>query len=249
MGTLRHPRYTATLVILAACTFKPGTKPGSSADAAVDDGPTSDGDPAVPPDADSCVPPPQGLLAWWSGDGDASDVLGTYPGQLLGGASAERPGVVATAFGFAGEPQHVTIAPAPQSDQFTIEAWIDLATGSGYQTIYADGPRGFWLRSDHLAWWQGSERYLSTGTVAPGDWHHVALTYDGAMLRGVIDGVAQDMAAFTGASLPANPGIGGHDNNEYAVGAIDELAIYDRPLATDELAAIASAGAHGKCRP
>lgn len=34
-----------------------------------------------------CVPPPSGLVSWWPGDGNASDIQGSNSGTLLGGAT------------------------------------------------------------------------------------------------------------------------------------------------------------------
>jgi hypothetical protein len=47
--------------------------------------------------ADTCVPPPAGLVSWWPGDGNAQDIIGPNDGTLQGGATF-APGVVGEAF-------------------------------------------------------------------------------------------------------------------------------------------------------
>src|SRR5262249_15189251 len=43
-----------------------------------------------------------GLLGWWPGDGNASDIYAGHNGSLQGGATATAPGLVSTAFSFDG---------------------------------------------------------------------------------------------------------------------------------------------------
>ncbi len=37
--------------------------------------------------AQSCAPPPAGLIAWWPGDGNAQDIVGSNDGTLVNGAT------------------------------------------------------------------------------------------------------------------------------------------------------------------
>src|SRR2546428_2593963 len=34
--------------------------------------------------AQTCVPPPKGLVSWWAADGNASDTIDANPGTLVG---------------------------------------------------------------------------------------------------------------------------------------------------------------------
>ena len=54
----------------------------------------------------TCLPPPAGLVSWWSGDKTANDVQGTNNGILLNGASF-RPGMVGPGFRFDGVDDYV----------------------------------------------------------------------------------------------------------------------------------------------
>ena len=49
----------------------------------------------------SCYPPPSGLVAWWQGEGNANDSIGTNNGTLMGGVSFAA-GEVVKAFKFNG---------------------------------------------------------------------------------------------------------------------------------------------------
>jgi len=52
-------------------------------------------------EAQTCVPPPSGLVSWWPGDGNAEDIVGGNDGTLVGGTSFV-PGKVGQAFSFDG---------------------------------------------------------------------------------------------------------------------------------------------------
>ena len=76
--------------------------------------------------AQSCFPPPNGLVAWWQASGNANDFFGANNGTLEGGAIATAPGEVGTAFQFDGTNGFVQVpnAPALEPTNLTIEAWV-----------------------------------------------------------------------------------------------------------------------------
>jgi len=37
--------------------------------------------------AQTCVPPPSGLISWWPGEGNANDIVGINNGTLMNGAT------------------------------------------------------------------------------------------------------------------------------------------------------------------
>ncbi|HRZ27113.1 MAG TPA: PKD domain-containing protein, partial [Spirochaetota bacterium] len=75
------------------------------------------------------------------------------------------------------------------------------------------------------------------------NWHHYVLVYDGASVRIVFDGIDQNVdghcpAPLTGALASAEGPLyigAGNDSNDVFSGAIDEVKIYDRALALDEI--------------
>ena len=76
----------------------------------------------------SCIQPPSGIISWWPGDGNASDVIGQNTGTLQGGATYTS-GVVGQAFRFDGTDGYV-IVPNPTGlplgvSPRTVEFWIN----------------------------------------------------------------------------------------------------------------------------
>jgi hypothetical protein len=76
--------------------------------------------------AASCDPPPSGIVGWWPGEGNANDIIGTNNGILMGGATANAPGVVGSAFQFDGTNGYVQFPDSPvfHPTNLTVEAWI-----------------------------------------------------------------------------------------------------------------------------
>jgi len=74
-----------------------------------------------------CALPPAGLIAWWSGDGNAKDIAGGNQGTLHNGVIFAA-GTVGQAFGLDGATGFVQVPHNPSLDpgtgSFTIDAWI-----------------------------------------------------------------------------------------------------------------------------
>ena len=87
--------------------------------------------------AAQCVAPPEGMTNWWTGDGNAFDIVGGYNGTLNGDA-AFGDGMVAEAFSLDGAGDYVSVddtavgddeaAPFNFDGSFTIDAWVNLDT-------------------------------------------------------------------------------------------------------------------------
>ncbi len=80
--------------------------------------------------AANCLPPPYGLLGWWTGDGSANDFLGANNGTLQGGATATGAGEVGQAFSLDGNAGYVQVPNASvlQPTNLTIEAWVNFSS-------------------------------------------------------------------------------------------------------------------------
>ncbi len=73
-----------------------------------------------------CVTPPSGLVSWWSGDGNATDIVDANDGTLQNGATVAT-GLVEQAFSFDGVNDFVQVSDATNLDirnEITIYAWI-----------------------------------------------------------------------------------------------------------------------------
>src|SRR5262249_24760983 len=74
-----------------------------------------------------CTSLPTGLAWWWSGDGNANDLVGGNNGSLVNGATL-APGLVGEAFSFDGVDDRVDIADAPglnPTTALTLMAWVN----------------------------------------------------------------------------------------------------------------------------
>jgi chitodextrinase/glucose/arabinose dehydrogenase len=131
----------------------------------------------------------------------------------------------------------------------TLEAWVmPTAAQSGWRTImqkevdayflHASGggtplePTGGGTFNGALDYFAGSP------ALAVNTWSHVALTWDGSIMRLYINGVEAANRARTGplASTTAPLRIGGNfPYGEYFLGRIDEVRVYDRALSTAEI--------------
>ena len=127
--------------------------------------------------------------------------------------------------------------------------WDAIATRGGFQSPwgFTQGPDG---RLRFTANWgnptggSGEGSWTSTLRITQGQWHHVAVTYDGSTLRFYVDGQedpAQPFVALTfgigeerfvlGAGLPVT--------DEYFLGALDDVRAFDRALSAAELRVMA----------
>ncbi len=147
--------------------------------------------------ARACVPLPEGLVGWWSGDGDGdgNDGAGTHHGTSAGGV-AFVPGVVVSgtgeAFDFDGIDGRIelgTHSPFRQSSAITYTFWATMPAGGGGRPMGAGAAGGHGFGGLTLvptgmsfAWTPaapGSDTSIDAALSLPADeWFHVAVTLD-----------------------------------------------------------------------
>ncbi len=205
----------------------PPANPGQPGDPGPPSQPGTPGDTGPPDDPGQpslfCIAPPSGLVNWWPGDGDATDIVGGINGMLQNGATFAA-GKVDQAFSLDGVDDYVgagtfaSFSFIENTGQFTIDAWIRLNDPNvvGLQTITENSNTG--LHKGHFFLFDnrpstGRVRQLRLGlTYGPDggvfdskspnevindtDWHHVAVTSGGSSVVFYIDGIAYP---FTGA--------------------------------------------------
>jgi len=224
--------------------------------------------------AQTCVPPPPGLVAWWPMEGTVRDIVGTNQPSgtdAVGFVSGEVGQAVSLSSG-----GYIDIPPSPslESQQFTWEAWVrwdgsgpnEDAAGSAILENCVDNSFGYALSaraSDHRFVFVcgGSANtppvlLASSSTFTPGQFYHVAGSYDGAHFNLYINGALQAQLASVSAvtwgsfwSIGSNPDIGrtaGYWRTWN--GVIDEVSIYARALSPSEIESIYAAGSAGKCK-
>jgi len=170
-----------------------------------------------------CIPPPAGMVAWYTGDGTSNDFVGTNNGTLQNGVTF-APGMVAQAFSLNGVNQFVSLpstvisypaSGASSTQAISVDAWFSTTTGGvilGQQGLAVPpaAPTGavpaIYVGTDGFLYaelfWKGAISPLSSAPVKVNDgaFHLVAVTYDGLTEAVYLDGVliASDMFTEVG---------------------------------------------------
>lgn len=221
-----------------------------------------------------CVPAPVGLVSWWPGEGNATDIRSANNGTNVGSVSFVA-GKVGQAFSFNGT-NFIRVARNSnlEPSQVTVDAWVKASSPGVFKSIVTKGASGG--TSASYALYTGSSGGLifyvfdgSTFVLSPdagsgvwdGAFHHVAGTYDGATVRLYVDGVQVGSGTPTtisiGYGLPTNNDlyIGSYNDGITTFppgfvnfpGVVDEVEIFSRALTGTEIQAIFNAGSAGKC--
>ncbi|MFT5105263.1 MAG: hypothetical protein ACI8XO_000604 [Verrucomicrobiales bacterium] len=161
------------------------------------------------------------LVAYWSFDSDASDVLGTHDGTLQNGASITSGslgfggGEALMLAGGAGETgPHVTTADPESFDfnsDFTWHAYVKTTSGAGgiFGRVPAtgtvpnhnQGSKSLYLTGNNIGWDTGWLGAINTGvTVNDDEWHQVIATFvsETDELKIFVDPVVGGAAAWIG---------------------------------------------------
>jgi len=218
-----------------------------------------------------CVAPPDNLISWWPGDGNAEDFVGDNDGV---NSATFVPGMVGDTFTFSGtgsdyvrvsndpslEPETVTVdawvrAPvSPGSARYIVAKGAQGCTAASYALYTSGGGLRFYVYSGIGSGFVLSPYYASSG-IWDGQWHHVAGTYDGTAVRLYVDGAQVGSGTSTSISI----GYGLATDNDLIIGQytgtcslpfngdIDEVEIFNRALSLEEIQGIYLAGSAGKC--
>jgi serine/threonine protein kinase len=216
--------------------------------------------------APGCLPPPPGIVGWWTGDGALNNLVSPARGQGQG-AWGFAKGMVGQAIAFQNFPSRGGVVYIPSSPQLnslqnaSVEGWVLIDSGpypkqinrfltmgpetlviriDGYQ---APGALHFYIKVNGELYHIWSKRLLKAGTF-----YHVAGTYDGASMKLYINGelVGSNRVVGKFASADNSVSLSGGETMD---GLLDEFTLYNRALNIDEIKAIYQAGAAGKCRP
>ena len=171
------------------------------------------------------------------------------------------PGRLGSGLACDGSSAHLEVPNAPElePEQLTVEAWIQLpefpAGGDARKWIvnknrneWEQGHYGLVLDEDragaYLNIGGGQDNSYSAwapeGQLTPNDWHHLAMTYDGATLRVYLDGNEVGSEAINKPRVPGSTPLDigrRQDGYTYFKGVIDEVRVYSRALSTDDLKA------------
>jgi uncharacterized repeat protein (TIGR01451 family) len=209
-----------------------------------------------------CTAPPSGIVGWWTGDNTTLDSVGGTVGALLGNATY-GPGRINNAFALDGNASGVWVGGLPnlQLQSFTIAAWIKRASltqttysPGGTALLFSYGSGGYGLGIGNtgvlfLTRVDYDNDVISAG-ITDTNFHHVAVTKNGYLVTFYIDGVPYpaaidgDTFSFTTAAAIGNRA---DTVNSGFFGSIDDVAVFNRPLAPAEIQSIYNAGAAGMC--
>ena len=226
----------------------------------------------------SGIAPPAGMVSWWPGDGNASDIMDGNHGTLSGDATFAQ-GLVGQAFSFDGVEDFVFV-PASNSlnvasgSGITIDAWInspditlagplvewndEALFGVHFWTLAplpaGTGPASLFANIRDTAL---NNRIISSapGVLTSNTFEHVAVTYDKTTgfstlyLNGEVVATA-NLGIFTpSTNFDLYFGSRPSGGGIFYQGIIDEIEIFDRALSQAEIRAIFEAGSAGKRKP
>lgn len=198
--------------------------------------------------------PTDSLVGYWGFDGDANDYSGNGNNGTVNGATLteDRFGNINSAYEFDGVDDYIEVNPGINMTDYSFSFWFKTLNESGsifskhiessYSSSYAN-----YIHSGNIRNYVtiGSSAYSvgSQNQVNDNNWHHYVGTYDENKLEIYLDGVlvAEENVVGTVKNTSLSTIIGAWRNtsgNGYAnffEGSIDDIAIYDRAITSDEI--------------
>lgn len=218
----------------------------------------------------SCLPTPPGIVAWWSGDQHALDLIGENHGALYNGAGFV-PGRSQEAFSFDGADDYLEVSDSPElrlTNAVSIEFWakrqrlgVDLVLEKGGDWNVGEANYGVGLHNvnNNMFYFFFRGGWRGVRGVADLNWHHYAVVAEQGRNnpRFFIDGLERPVDYRDGSTWinlypstrPLHLGAQIDPRATYFGSLLlDEVAIHGRPLGEDEIAAIYDARSANKCK-
>jgi hypothetical protein len=183
------------------------------------------------------------------------DSIGGLNGDIQGAQSV--PGKAGNALSFDGSDDVVTIQNFVPPKQGTVAFWMDPGFGSSKQRIFGAGgdfevivySTGI-VRNELFAGGSGTLQ-SSPGSVEPGQWFHIAVTYDydgagpSTALEVYVNGELDVVGTAGEPTIPTDTTLllgyrAGAAGGEHYGGLLDDLQIYDSVLSEAEIKALAN---------
>jgi probable HAF family extracellular repeat protein len=222
----------------------------------------------------NCTPPPAGSVSAWTGDGTLEDAVGSNHGTNGGGVSFSSGKVGQALHLSTTSGSYVDLGNAPSMSpaaQVTVEGWIkpDFSVNNVVDTVISkrDGcgsNRSYSLQVSKgalipsytlgtIVWsasFAGDDVHSNVPFPNDGQFHHLAGTYDGQVMRLYLDGVlVGDRARTAPIAVTSDPAFIGLNSGcgHLSAADIDEVTLYERALSPSEIQTIVGAGSDGKC--
>ena len=200
-----------------------------------------------------------GLVAYYPLDADANDASGNGLDGMVMGDTKLADGIMGGAMEFDGDGDYIEVASDALLDitgPISLSLWIrpDAEDPEGKGTETAPMAKASSTASPSWSWqvrygWNSPQPYMGfTFNTSPrawvyvgrkleqGEWAHIACSHDGETLKCYLEGVETDstpMGAITSSPTPVLIGSDGWSCDW--IGAIDEVAIYNRALSEGEI--------------
>ncbi|MFC1632359.1 LamG-like jellyroll fold domain-containing protein [Candidatus Omnitrophota bacterium] len=228
------------------------------------------------PQGPACAEGPTDYVAYWKLDETsgslAADASGNGINATLQGNASWLPsgGRVDGALSLDGSDDYALSSDHSMLDSahLTVAAWIYHDTNQDGWRVIATRQMGtgnaehyfLGLCNNELRWMVRTENGVSGHTTAmptifPGQWVHLAGTFDGQAVRGYVNGVEVFSYAHSGSIAADSNGIciGAGNNSgtwvEFFDGRIDDLRIYNYALTAAEIAALTPVVVNDRIRP
>ncbi|MGB8011686.1 MAG: LamG-like jellyroll fold domain-containing protein [Terriglobales bacterium] len=220
-----------------------------------------------------CVVPPNGLISWWTGDVDETDLYGVNNPSAVNAVTLVL-GEVLDGFTFGGGGYiDIPASTSLANKKFTWAAWAE-PDGPGpnndeWGSVIIDQPINDVDVSVELEWRANpdyrfrlnfgdeSETIISNDTFPPGMFYFVAGTYDGATFRLYVNGVLEGSyaekktigySANTWEIGSTDAAIRGTGYPRTWNGVIDEVQAFNTDIPAAKILAIYRAGHAGMCK-
>jgi hypothetical protein len=212
----------------------------------------------------SKIDPETVVGVWLLDDGQGKTAVDSsknaYDGKITGGQWVA--GKFGKALEFDGKTDNVEVPDAKELDaipQITVVCWVNYGKEPPqnyapvgkeplYRFIIGKGGSGHFVAATAANGWYSAGTVASGAGITPGEWHHLAGTYDGNKVRFYVDGklagegpqnIAGDLldngAGFTIAKTTAN-------NVDFFAGVIDDIAVFKVAISEEDIKNIMAVG-------
>ncbi len=213
-----------------------------------------------------CFAAPPNLVSWWRSEDSATDSAGSNHGTPTNGA-AYAAGMVGRALNLDGVDDYVEVPHSASLDfgptqPMSVNLWAKRTNPASSHMIFAKRPDCGTSVHYQMQWYEpqdclyfGSTGGFSNGVWTTADrlplntWTFVSVSFDGTTATLYMDGspVASHALAFTPVAVPLRLGGEPSCGGQFFGGLLDEVAIFNRALTAEEIAAVHAAGSAGQC--
>lgn len=209
--------------------------------------------------AASCAPQPGGVIAWWKGDGNTSDVTGNHngmgqpglffgPGEVGQGFDVSKGGATFSDAGF----------PSGISDR-AVSLWFRASSPTGY--FFGYGALGDVTSAGWGIGLDNGDVVVASAPAAPtasvvatpsksvvdGAFHHLVAVGQGGLVRIYLDGIQIGAGEWALPTMPGGSGSIGSFGGVGITGIVDEVMVFSTALSQAQINAIFAAGSAGVC--